>query len=93
MHLSNEESSSLAIHQRGPLLEQAKQFKDNYDNDNYSDYIENASVHADDRYQRGCALASFYLNILLRMFSDRALSAGNVSPAQAIRMQSGTRIF
>jgi hypothetical protein len=26
-------------------LEQAKQLKDNYDNDNYSDYIEYASVH------------------------------------------------
>jgi hypothetical protein len=46
MHFSNEESSLLAIHQRSRLLEQVAQFKDNYDNDNYSDYIEDASVHA-----------------------------------------------
>jgi hypothetical protein len=36
------------IHQQGRVLEQAEQFKDDYDNDDYSDYIENASVHAGD---------------------------------------------
>ena len=46
MHLSNEESSSVRIHQRGRLLEQAEHFEDDHDNDNYSDYIEDASVHA-----------------------------------------------
>jgi hypothetical protein len=45
MHVTTENSSSVGIHQRGGLLEQAEQFKDNYDNDNYSDYIEYASVH------------------------------------------------
>jgi hypothetical protein len=30
--------------QQSPLLEQVEQFKDNHDNDNYSDYIED-SVH------------------------------------------------
>ena len=38
----------MAIHDRGRLLEQAEQFKDNYYNDNYSDYIENVSIHAGD---------------------------------------------
>jgi hypothetical protein len=34
--------------EEGRLLEQAEQFEDDYDNDNYSDYVENASVHAGD---------------------------------------------
>jgi hypothetical protein len=46
MHLSNKESSSVGIHQRGRLLEQAEHFEDDHNNDNYSDYIEDASVHA-----------------------------------------------
>ena len=29
-------------------LEQAKQFEDDHDNDNYSDYVEDASVHVVD---------------------------------------------
>jgi hypothetical protein len=33
---------------KGRLLEQAEQFEDDYDNDNYSDYVENASVRAGD---------------------------------------------
>ncbi len=45
MNVTNENSPSVAIHKRGRLLEQAEQFKDNYDNDNYSDNIEYASVH------------------------------------------------
>jgi hypothetical protein len=45
MHVTNENSSSVGIHQRGRLLEQAEQFKDNYDNDNYADYVEYASAH------------------------------------------------
>jgi hypothetical protein len=28
------------------LLEQAEQFEDDHDNDNYSDYVEDTSVHA-----------------------------------------------
>jgi hypothetical protein len=52
----------VGIHQRGRLLEQAEQFKDNYDNDNYSDYIEYASVHGWTKYQSGCAVASSYSN-------------------------------
>jgi hypothetical protein len=36
----------VGIHQRGRLLEQAERFEDDHDNDNYSDYIEDASVHA-----------------------------------------------
>ena len=48
IHLSNEESSSVEIHQRGRLLEQAEHFEDDHNNDNYSDYIEDASVHAVD---------------------------------------------
>ena len=34
----------MGIPQQSPLLEQVEQFKDDHDNDNYSDYIED-SVH------------------------------------------------
>jgi len=48
MRLGNEESFSLAIRQQGRLLEHPEDFEDDNDNDNYSDYVENASVHAGD---------------------------------------------
>jgi hypothetical protein len=31
---------------QGQFLKQAEQFEDDYDNNDYSDYIEDASVHA-----------------------------------------------
>jgi hypothetical protein len=33
---------------QGQILEQAEQFENDYDNNNYSDYVEDASVHAED---------------------------------------------
>ena len=36
----------MGVAKQSRLLEQAEQFKDDDDNDNYSDYIEDASVHA-----------------------------------------------
>jgi hypothetical protein len=48
MRVTNEDCSPARIHQQGRVLEQPEQFKDDYDNDDYSDYIENASVHAGD---------------------------------------------
>jgi hypothetical protein len=48
MGVSNEDSSPWQSHQQGQLLEQAKQFEHDYDNDNYPDYVEDASVHAVD---------------------------------------------
>lgn len=48
MHVSNEDSSPRESHRQGRLLEKAKQFEYDYDDDNYSDYVEDASVHAAD---------------------------------------------
>jgi hypothetical protein len=46
--LSAREAQRIHPPEEGGLLEQAEQFEDDYDNDNYSDYVENASVHAGD---------------------------------------------
>jgi hypothetical protein len=48
MRARDDESSSVEIHQQSRLLEQAEQFKDDHDNDNYSDYVEDASIHDGD---------------------------------------------
>jgi hypothetical protein len=48
VRVGNEESSSVAIAPARPILEQAEQFEDDPDNDNYSDYVEDASIHAVD---------------------------------------------
>ena len=48
IRVRNEDSSPAAIDPQGRLLEKAKQFKHDDDNDNYSDYVEDASVHAED---------------------------------------------
>jgi hypothetical protein len=37
---------SWQLQRQGQLLEQAEQFEHDYDNDNYSDYVEDVSVHA-----------------------------------------------
>ena len=52
----------LAIRQQGRLLEHPEDFEDDNDNDNYSDYVENVSVHAGVSYQKWCAVASIYPN-------------------------------
>jgi hypothetical protein len=46
MRVRNEETFQNPIASRA--LEQSEQFKDDHDNDNYSDYVEDASVHAGD---------------------------------------------
>jgi hypothetical protein len=48
MLTSNGDSSPAAIDPQGHILEQAEQFENDYDNNNYSDYVEDASVHAED---------------------------------------------
>ena len=48
MRISNEDSSLVALHRQGQFLEQAEQFEHDNDNDNYSDYVEDVSVHAVD---------------------------------------------
>jgi hypothetical protein len=48
IRVRNEDSSPAAIDPQGRLLEKAKQFEHDDDNDNYSDYVEEASVHAVD---------------------------------------------
>ena len=48
VRVGNEESSSVAIAPARSFLEQAEQFEDDHDNDNYSDYVEDASIHAVD---------------------------------------------
>jgi hypothetical protein len=47
MRVRNEEASSLGIHQQSRFLKQAEQFEDDHDNDNYPDYVKDASVHAE----------------------------------------------
>jgi hypothetical protein len=48
IRVRNEDSSPAAIDPQGQILEQAEQFEHDYDNDNYSDYVEDVSVHAVD---------------------------------------------
>jgi hypothetical protein len=53
---ANEDPSLLAIAAQGQLLKKAEQFEYDYDNNNYSNYIEDVSVHA------VTDSASFYFN-------------------------------
>jgi hypothetical protein len=39
---------SVEIQWQSRVLEQAEQFKDDHDNDNYSDYVKDVSVHGGD---------------------------------------------
>jgi hypothetical protein len=46
MRISDEDPSLLAIAPQAQFLKQAEQFENDYDDNNYSDYVEDASVHA-----------------------------------------------
>ena len=48
MGISKKDYSPARIDQQARLLEKAKQFEDDHDNDNYPDYVEDASVHGGD---------------------------------------------
>ena len=48
MRTSSDDSSFVAIPILGQLLEQAEQFEHDYDNNDYSDDVEDVSVHAAD---------------------------------------------
>jgi hypothetical protein len=41
-------------------LKQSEEFEDNDDNDNYSDYVEDVSVHARDSYQSEAVATSIF---------------------------------
>ena len=50
---ADEKLSAFVAEQRG-VLEQAEQFEHDYDNNNYSDYVEDVSVHAVTNIRLGC---------------------------------------
>ena len=59
--ISNDRSSVVAVAAR-PILKQAEQFEDDYDNNNYSDYVEDASVHAVTDIRLGLRWRAFMQN-------------------------------
>ncbi len=59
MRLGNEESSSVAVRHQARLLEHSEDFEDDNDNDNYSDYVENVSVHAGTHIKSGVRWPAF----------------------------------
>jgi hypothetical protein len=44
----------------GWALKYSEQFEHDYDNDNYSNYVKDVSVHTGDSYQSECAMARIY---------------------------------
>ena len=60
MRISSDDSSLVAIATVGQLLEQAEQFKHDYDNNDYSDYVEDASVLAGTDIRTGVPWPAFY---------------------------------
>jgi hypothetical protein len=59
VRITNEEASSLTIRHEGRLLEHPEDFQDDNDNDNYSNYVENVSVHAGAHIKSGVRLPAF----------------------------------
>jgi hypothetical protein len=49
-------------------LEEAEQFEDNHDNENHSDYVEDASVHARGLYQSEAVAASIFTGCTMVSF-------------------------
>ena len=57
--------------QNAEALKYAEQFEHDYDDDNYSNYVEDVSVHTDDSYQSEFAMARIFRTSWLS-FSDRS---------------------
>ena len=57
----SDDGSSVADVAR-PILKKAEQFEDDYDNNNYSDYVEDASVHAVTDIRSGLRWRAFMQN-------------------------------
>src|SRR6478735_5210924 len=51
-------------------LKYSEQFEHDYDNDNYSNYVEDVSVHTGDSYQSECAMARIYWDELGQLYSS-----------------------
>ena len=49
-----EDPSLFPIVPQGQFLKQAEQFEDDYNDNNYSDYVEDVSVHAVTNIRLGC---------------------------------------
>ena len=49
-------------------LKYAEQFEHDYDNDNYSNYVKDVSVHTGDSYQSEGAMARIYWNELGQLY-------------------------
>ena len=58
--VSNENLPQWRFTSRVDCLEQAEQFENDHDNDNYSDYVEDVSIHARDSYQSNGVVGSVY---------------------------------
>jgi len=52
-------------------LKYSEQFEHDYDNDNYSNYVKDVSVHTGDSYQSECAMARIYWTSWVS-FTDRS---------------------
>jgi hypothetical protein len=56
---------------KAEILKYPEQFEHDYDHDNYSNYVEDVSVHTGDSYQSECAMARIYWDEL-GSFTDRS---------------------
>jgi hypothetical protein len=86
--ISNEHSSLFAIATQGQLLKKAQQFEYDHDNNNYSDNIEDASVHSVTVIRLGFRWPAFIQNAVL--FTD---SCARDSAFMAENTQSGCRMI
>ncbi len=69
--ISTKHSWAARTDQQPDFLKYAEQFEHDYDNDDYSNYVEDVSVHTGDSYQSECAMARIYRNEL-GSFTDRS---------------------
>ena len=66
-------------------LEEAEQFEHNHDNDDYSDYVEDVSVHAGDSYQ----IARAMVNIYPSLSAITAFHCSEDSPNESTQLITG----
>ena len=68
LSISTEHLGQPELTSKAETLKYAKQFEHDYDNDNYSNYVEDVSVHTGDSYQSECAMARIYWDELGQLY-------------------------
>ena len=80
--ISEEDPFLLEMPRKANFLKQAEQFEDDYNDNNYSNYVEDVSVHAVTNIRLGCGCQHLYM---ISHYSQRLEPGKGLQPLLGLR--------